>query len=151
VHLNDDTDGHILPQYLREKYSLGPILGKGGYAYVREGAERGTNNRVAVKILSRAAVKPSAEASIRKEVHILSILSHPNIVRTFAFYEEPDYFYTVLECINGGALFDRLKLRTVFTELQVRELALVLLSAIQHCHDKNVVHRCVVPCLTALS
>jgi hypothetical protein len=141
VQLEAEGDVHILPPYLSEKYLLGPILGQGSYAFVREGTDKATGQKVAVKILNRSQVKPTAEVSIRREVYILGLLSHPNIVRTFAFYEEPSYFYTVLECITGGALFDRLKLRTVFTEFQVRELALVLLSAIQHCHERNVVHR----------
>ena len=130
-----------LPAMLLDRYELGPILGKGGFAYVREGLDRQTGDRVAVKIIQRSTVKTSAELSIRREVKILSMLNHPNIVRTFNFYEEIEYFYMVLECINGGALFDRIKLRTVFTETQVRELAFVLLSAIKHCHDRNIVHR----------
>ena len=141
VQLSANTEGHALPSFMQERYSLGPVLGKGGYAFVREGVDKHTGDKVAVKILHRVGVKQSAELQIRKEVNILAMLSHPNIVRTFAFYEEPDYFYTVLECINGGALFDRLKLRTVFTEGQVRALAFVLLSALQHCHDRHVVHR----------
>lgn len=141
VELNTDTESHDLPPFLQEKYVLGPMLGKGSYAQVREGTERSTGNKVAIKILHRSGVKSSAETQIRREVHILSQLSHPNIVRTCAFFEEPDYFYTVLECINGGALFDRVKKRTIFTEAAVRELALVLLDAIKHCHERNIVHR----------
>jgi hypothetical protein len=143
VQLNADRDQpcDTLPAYLRARYDLGPVLGKGNYAFVREGIDKATNLKIAMKIVDRTQVKPSAELSIKREVHILGMLTHPNIVRTYAFYEEPNCFYTVLECINGGALFDRLKLRTVFTELQVRELAHVLLSAIQHCHERNVVHR----------
>lgn len=124
-----------------EKYKLGPVLGKGAYANVREGTDKETGKQVAVKILHRGSVKSSAEVSVRREVHILSMLSHPNIVRTYAFYEEPEYFYTVLECIHGGALFDRVKTKALFTESTVRELAYVLLSAIKHCHDHHVVHR----------
>lgn len=142
--LSVDLDGdsaHTIPPYLMEKYKLGPVLGKGAYANVREGTDKETGKQVAVKILHRGSVKSSAEVSVRREVHILSMLSHPNIVRTYAFYEEPEYFYTVLECIHGGALFDRVKTKALFTESTVRELAYVLLSAIKHCHDHHVVHR----------
>lgn len=140
VELNDDYS-HPLPDYLSQRYDLGPVLGKGGYAFVREGIDKTTNTKIAMKIVNRAQLKPSAEAAIKREVYLLNSLNHPNIVRTYAFYEESDCFYTVLECINGGALFDRLKYRTVFTEAQVRELARVLLSAILHCHERNIVHR----------
>eukprot|EP01032_Pedospumella_encystans_P031613 gene31613-35694_t len=133
-----DADAHSIPPYLMEKYKLGPVLGKGAYANVREGTDKETGKQVAVKILHRGSVKTSAEVSVRREVHILSMLNHPNIVRTYAFYEEPEYFYTVLECIHGGALFDRVKTKTLFTESTVRELAFVLLGAIKHCHDHHV-------------
>jgi hypothetical protein len=135
-----DSDAFV-PLLLRNRYELGEVLGKGGFASVREGLDLKTGTKVAIKILPRSTVKNSHEVAIRREVKILAMLDHPNIVRTFDFIEEPEHYYLVLERIHGKALFDRIKLRTVHTEGQVRVLATVLLSAIQHCHRHNVVHR----------
>jgi hypothetical protein len=135
-----DSDTFV-PLLLRNRYELGEVLGKGGFASVREGLDLKSGTKVAIKILPRSTVKNSHEVAIRREVKILAMLDHPNIVRTFDFIEEPEHYYLVLERIHGKALFDRIKLRTVHTEGQVRVLATVLLSAIQHCHRHNVVHR----------
>ncbi|KAJ1393847.1 kinase-like domain-containing protein, partial [Ochromonadaceae sp. CCMP2298] len=114
-----------MPTPLSERYVLGNLLGRGGYASVRQAVHRETGEVVAVKVLQRK-VKPAVEAAIRREVRILSLLSHPNIVKVFEFHEEEENFYVVMieeenfyvvmECIKGGALFDRIKERKTYTE-----------------------------------
>jgi len=57
---------------------------------------------------------------------VLRELSHPNIVRMYDFYEdEPDYFFVVLELMDGGELLQRIKEKvkrgvTVFSMIFLR-------------------------------
>lgn len=56
----------------------------------------------------------------RSKATILRELSHPNIVRIYNFYEEePEYFFIVLEFMEGGELLQRIKqkVKTVRTLL----------------------------------
>lgn len=47
--------------------------------------------------------------SIYTQVNILRAFQHPNIVSIYQFYrDDPDYFYTVMEYVGGGALYDRI-------------------------------------------
>ena len=46
-------------------------------------------------------------ADIEKEVRILTTLQHPHILRLLNFYDEPEFYYMVLELVSGGDLFDR--------------------------------------------
>jgi calcium/calmodulin-dependent protein kinase I len=57
------------------------------------------------------------------------------------FFEEPNYFYIVLEYLDGGELFDRILKKTCYNEKEARDCVLVALKAIKYCHDHDVVHR----------
>jgi serine/threonine protein kinase len=129
------------PEDITALYSLGKVLGEGGFGVVKEGISKVDSNKVAVKILLKDKVPPEEENVIYNEVKILTQLHHRNIVRLFHFVVEPTCYYIVMECVVGGELFDRIVKKTVYNELEARELVIVLLNAIKYLHGKNVVHR----------
>lgn len=124
-----------------ENYQVGNILGQGSYSVVRMATRLSDKKLVAVKIVNRSKLHKDDEENLRREVEILMSLNHPNIVKVLDFYQEEQYFYVVLEYMSGGELFDRLMEKAVYTEGEARDLAIVLLKAIQYCHDRNIVHR----------
>lgn len=136
-----DTPASPKIQDINVMYSIGKVLGEGGFGVVKEGVSKTNGSRVAVKMLLKEKVPPEEESAIYNEVKILSQLNHKNIVRLFDFLVEPSCFYIVMEVVDGGELFDRIVKKTVYTELEARELVVVLLRAIKFCHDRHVVHR----------
>lgn len=98
-----------------------------------------------MKIVSRHRLQKEDELSLRIEVEVLMSLNHPNIVQALDFFEEEDYFYVVLEYLDGGELFERLIEKAVYTEGEARDLFTVLLRAVKYCHDKDLVHRDIKP------
>jgi hypothetical protein len=124
-----------------ERYLFGKTLGEGGFGIVKECISNEDGRRVAIKIINRGQLEPDDVVAIHNEEHILGKLHHPNIVQMFDFLEEKDNFYMVLECIDGGELFDRIVKKTVYTEKEARDLTMILLKAIKFMHDRNVVHR----------
>lgn len=66
---------------------------------------------------------------------------HPNIVSLVDFYETIENFHVVLELARGGDLMRRLSKRKRYTENDGRSVAREFLSAIDHIHKCNVVHR----------
>lgn len=98
--------------------------------------------KVAVKIVTRAGLKPDDDASLRQEVKILDRLHHKNIVEQIDFFEEEKYFYIVLEYLDGGELFDRIVKKTFYNEKEARDLVYIVLKAIQYMHSVNIIHRC---------
>lgn len=131
----------VLPHTLDARYELGKKLGEGGYAVVKMGVNKHDQSLVAVKILDRSKMDEEHQKGLRHEVSILQALSHPNIVKALDFFEEPERFYVVMECINGGELFDRIVKKTCYTEKEARDLTSTLLKALKYLHDKNFVHR----------
>lgn len=60
----------------------------------------------------------------RKEIDVLKMCQHPNIVKMIDVFENPDYFFIVLEYFEGGDLFDYLQGRDFnITEKRAQELA----------------------------
>jgi calcium/calmodulin-dependent protein kinase I len=129
----------------REKYTTSSVLGQGSYSVVKLGHRIQDGKKVAVKIVSRHRLQKEDELSLRIEVEVLMSLNHPNIVQALDFFEEEDYFYVVLEYLDGGELFERLIEKAVYTEGEARDLFTVLLRAVKYCHDKDLVHRDIKP------
>ena len=120
---------------------MGVTLGQGSYSVVKLGTRISDGKKVAVKIVSRGKLEREDELSLRIEVEVLMSLNHPNIVQALDFFEEEDYFYVVLEYLEGGELFERLIQKAVYTEGEARDLFMVLLKAVKYCHDRDLIHR----------
>jgi serine/threonine protein kinase len=85
------------------------------------------------------------ETKLRDEVEMLSILHHVNIIGLREVIEEPRFYYLILEKMQGGELFDHVVRKKFYTELQVRNVCKMILSAIAHCHEHSIVHRDIKP------
>jgi serine/threonine protein kinase len=130
-----------IPHVLDARYTLGKKLGEGGYAVVKEGVSKIDGSSYAIKILNRKKMDKKHEDGLRHEVKIMMDLNHPNIVKAYDLFEEPESFYVVMELITGGELFDRIVRKTCYKEAEARQLARTLLGAIKYMHDNNIVHR----------
>ena len=67
---------------------------------------------------------------------------HPNIVKLLDLFENIDYYYIVLECMEGKDMFDYLKSRSFkITEDRAKELMFQLMQAVEYLHSYGIVHR----------
>lgn len=57
----------------------------------------------AVKVINRNVKFDSS--FLKRKIHLISTLSHPNIVKYIDFYEDENNYYIIYEMINGGELF----------------------------------------------
>eukprot|EP01036_Dinobryon_divergens_P029898 gene29899-39068_t len=135
--------GENLPHTFDARYTLeDTVLGSGGFSEVRSGVSKtALLQKVAVKIVDRKKLSPKDEESLQNEVAILDKLNHPHILRQLDFFEEPDHYYIVLECLSGGELFSRIVAKTYFNEKEARDCVKHVLKALKYCHDQNIVHR----------
>lgn len=73
---------------------------------------------------------------------MLKMSQHPNIVGLIDLFENSEYYYIVLEYMQGGDLFDYIQARNFqLTELRVKELAYQIGLAIRYLHSYGIVHR----------
>jgi hypothetical protein len=137
----DDNRQLDVPHTLNDRYILGEKLGEGGYSIVKAGVSKIDGSRVAIKIITRKNLQPDDLKALYLEVKTLQNLQHDHIVRAFDFFEEKDYLYVVMECIEGGELFDRIVAKTCYNEKEARDLVFTILNVLKYCHSKNIIHR----------
>lgn len=56
-----------------------------------------TGAKRAIKIIDRSSMDETEHEKIRDELEILKLLSHPNIICVYEYFEEPDFLYIVTE------------------------------------------------------
>ncbi len=61
--------------------------------------------------MGKKDIKSIEMYQIKKEIEVMKMCKHPNIVRLVDLFESADSFYLVLEYMGGGDLFDYLKIR----------------------------------------
>ncbi|RKP27220.1 kinase-like domain-containing protein, partial [Syncephalis pseudoplumigaleata] len=118
------------------------IVTSGAFATVKLALERRTGQLVAVKIMDKRTLYKRGQPNEQtdQETRILMALDHPCIVKIREVFNE-EQFYMVLEFLQGGELFDRIKRKRCFSEAEARIIFLQLFHAIKYLHNRDITHR----------
>ncbi|XKL67986.1 hypothetical protein PGB90_003477 [Kerria lacca] len=123
------------------KYKLLKTIGKGNFAKVKLAKHVPTGKEVAIKIIDKTQLNPSSLQKLFREVRIMKMLDHPNIVKLFQVIETDKTLYLVMEYASGGEVFDYLVLHGRMKEKEARAKFRQIVSAVQYCHQKKIIHR----------
>uniref|UniRef100_A0A673J0W3 MAP/microtubule affinity-regulating kinase 3 n=1 Tax=Sinocyclocheilus rhinocerous TaxID=307959 RepID=A0A673J0W3_9TELE len=122
-------------------YRLLKTIGKGNFAKVKLAKHVLTGKEVAVKIIDKTQLNSSSLQKLFREVRIMKLLNHPNIVKLFEVIETDKTLYLVMEYASGGEVFDYLVAHGRMKEKEARAKFRQIVSAVQYCHQKCIVHR----------
>ncbi|XP_077089458.1 serine/threonine-protein kinase MARK2 isoform X28 [Siphateles boraxobius] len=122
-------------------YRLLKTIGKGNFAKVKLAKHVLTGREVAVKIIDKTQLNSSSLQKLFREVRIMKVLNHPNIVKLFEVIETEKTLYLVMEYASGGEVFDYLVAHGRMKEKEARAKFRQIVSAVQYCHQKCIVHR----------
>ncbi|XP_075426119.1 serine/threonine-protein kinase MARK2 isoform X7 [Ascaphus truei] len=122
-------------------YRLLKTIGKGNFAKVKLARHVLTGKEVAVKIIDKTQLNSSSLQKLFREVRIMKVLNHPNIVKLFEVIETEKTLYLVMEYASGGEVFDYLVAHGRMKEKEARAKFRQIVSAVQYCHQKLIVHR----------
>ncbi|XP_061673390.1 serine/threonine-protein kinase Chk2 isoform X2 [Syngnathoides biaculeatus] len=141
IDLSDEES--TLPAELRDKYLLTRRIGTGVCGEVKLAFERSTCKKFAVKIIKKNNFKSEGTATrnAETEIEILQRIDHPCLIKTQDFYQTDDTFYIVLELMEGGELFQRLKSQQRLSEDTAKLYFYQMLEAVQYLHAKGIIHR----------
>lgn len=127
---------------LYDYYETKDVVSKGKFGVVKKAIHKKTQKPVAIKIMKKSSIKLEDLELIRREIEILKICQHPNIIRLLDIFENSGYIFLVLELLSGGDLFSYLETRKFnIPEKSSAYVVYSLLQALQYLHSYGIVHR----------
>ena len=97
------------------------------------------DNIFAIKVIEKMKENMIDDMEIQNEINILKILSHPNIVKIYEFYDSPINYYIVTEYCKKDELF--LFIKNEYNERQLSVLFYQVFSGLVYLHKKKILHR----------
>ena len=129
-----------------ERYRLGDFIGEGGMSKVYRAVDIRTGHSVAIKIL-KSEYNSDKEflERFQREAQAASLMSHHNIVNLLDVGVEGEYRYLVLEYVSGSTLKEIIQTQGQLGAQTAIQIAVRILSALQHAHDNGIIHRDIKP------
>ncbi|MBE6768684.1 MAG: Stk1 family PASTA domain-containing Ser/Thr kinase [Ruminococcaceae bacterium] len=128
------------------RYEIKEIIGVGGMAYVYKAYDNIDDRVVAVKILKEEFLaNEEFTRRFKNESKAIAILSHPNIVRVYDVSFGEKLQYIVMEYIDGITLKEYIDQKKVIPWKETVHFTVQVLRALQHAHDKGIIHRDIKP------
>ena len=121
-------------------------LGEGGMGVVYRARYVGNDRQVAVKLLpDDVATNETLLARFERELEVLKQLRHPNIVHCFGGTCESKQRFYAMELLEGGTLADLLSRKERLSWEVAVDYALQMCAALQHAHERGIIHRDIKP------
>jgi len=126
------------------KYEFIKVLGSGQYGKAHSARNLETGEVFAVKTINKSRFRFSDRKyqfdAMRNEIAITRALQHPNIITLFEVYENETDLHLVMELCQGGELFDRIKAKKQYSELQAQSVLRQIASALVCLHQNKIAH-----------
>eukprot|EP00980_Cylindrotheca_fusiformis_P012679 scaffold3103_cov136-Cylindrotheca_fusiformis.AAC.17 len=138
-----DMDSLRDKRWLKTVYSVDwkSPLGEGGFGAVYPATNKKTNEKVALKKISKEFTD---DEGFRQEMEALLKIrkagGHPNLCGLHENFDEGGYFYLALDLISGGEMFDHLINSGPYSEADAARLIRGVASALSFLHGIDIVH-----------
>eukprot|EP01100_Stratorugosa_tubuloviscum_P011375 TRINITY_DN506_c3_g1_i3.p1 TRINITY_DN506_c3_g1~~TRINITY_DN506_c3_g1_i3.p1 ORF type:complete len:1007 (-),score=347.87 TRINITY_DN506_c3_g1_i3:27-3047(-) len=133
------------PAKIEDFYIIEKQIGQGGFATVFKVSDKKTGVNYALKRCSRHPIDQDSidpTVSLQREVSLMLQIDHPNVIKCFKAFSDPQYYYIVLELLPlAEELFDRIEDNRGFSEEHAQKIVKQLLDALDYLHQKGIAHR----------
>lgn len=125
-------------------------LGRGAMGAVFIGYQKSLKRQVAIKLLPKAIARSeTARQQFRDEAETIAVLSHPNIITIFDSGEDDEYFYQVMQLVEGqdlARILAKLKrhpvpARRLLPRHHAMRLVGEVLDGLEFAHEEGVIHQ----------
>ena len=128
------------------RYEVQEIIGVGGMSVVYKAYDNVDDRTVAIKILKdEFSNDADFVRRFKNESKAIAVLSHPNIVKVYDVSFGEKVQYIVMEYVDGITLKEYIQKQHIITWNDAVFFTTQILRALQHAHDKGIVHRDIKP------
>ena len=85
--------------------------------------------------------KPRLWSKVRREIAILKLINHPNVLKLYDVLETKNTIYLLLEHVTGGELFDYILSKGHLGREESLKYCAQIVMGLEHCHLHNICHR----------
>jgi serine/threonine protein kinase len=126
----------VIKVELKTDYSISTMIGKGNFAKVHLCKRKSDNCEFALKSIEKNMIKKSKRniSSVLLEIDVLRMVRHQNVVHLEEVYESEKYIHLIVEYLEGGELFERIKLKSLYSEKEALKVMKTLLSTLDFLH-----------------
>jgi calcium/calmodulin-dependent protein kinase I len=109
---------------------------------VRAAVNKETGATVAVKVIRKTNISSEDLGLIKREIEILKLCQHPNLIQMHDIFENAEYIYIVMELMRGGDLYTYLEKHSFcLSETRARNIIHFLATALYYLHSYGIIHR----------
>ena len=135
-----------LQKALGKEFTVGPLLGQGGFAAVFRARDESLNRDVAVKVMDTdLAPSPTLAERFVREAQTIARLEHAHIVPIYKVGRHKDVLYIVMRCIDGASLRQLLAQQRRLSAGDSARIARQVADALAYAHSRDIVHRDIKP------
>src|SRR3954465_5602471 len=128
-----------LQQALGPEFTVGPLLGQGGFAAVFRVRDQSLNRDVAVKVLDvELAPSPNVAERFLREAQTVARLEHPHLVPIYKVGRQEEIFYIIMRCIDGASLGDLLETQKKLSVGDAARIARQAADALAYAHAHDI-------------
>ncbi|XP_065059552.1 calcium/calmodulin-dependent protein kinase type IV-like isoform X1 [Rhopilema esculentum] len=129
---------------LEDFYELKEELGRGNFAVVKRCEKKETSEEYAAKCItkkrSKASKRGMSKEAVEIEAGLLLALDHEAIIKLYDVFETKTNITLIMELLTGGELFEEIAKEEFILEKDACHYTKQVLNAIQHMHERNIVH-----------
>ncbi|GAA5834744.1 hypothetical protein JCM11251_003651 [Rhodosporidiobolus azoricus] len=127
-------------------WRIGRTVGEGASGRVKLAKHKVTGQYAAIKIVPKPKRSTQEKADkmllgIEREIVIMKLIEHPNVLRLMDVWETNGELYLIMEYVEGGELFDYLVSKGRLHADEARHYFQQIISGVDYCHRFNICHR----------
>lgn len=132
--------------FIQQRYEIIGKIGTGGMADVYKAKDHKLGRFVAVKVLkAEFSADTGFVSKFRAEAQSAAGLTHPNIVNVYDVGEEDNFYYIVMELVEGITLKNYIQKKGHLTIKEATSIAIQVCMGIEAAHKNNIIHRDIKP------
>jgi hypothetical protein len=129
-----------------KNFTLVEVLGAGGMGAVYKALDTNLNRMVALKVVRKEfSADTEYLGKFEREARITASVTHPNVVKVYAFGSDHGLFYIAMELVDKGSLDDLMNLQGRVAEIQAVAVGIQVAQGLQAANQKGLIHRDVKP------